>query len=49
LSSGTRATGHLAGFTGGIAVVVGVIYILGDRRLRRRESPGERLTADPRA
>lgn len=32
-----------------IAAVVGVLYVLGDRRLRRHESPGERMTSDPRA
>jgi hypothetical protein len=32
-----------------VAVVIGVVYIAGDRRLRRKESTAERLTADPRA
>ena len=32
-----------------VAVVVGIVYVIGDRRLRRRETPGERLSADPRA
>jgi membrane protein implicated in regulation of membrane protease activity len=32
-----------------VAVVAGAIYVAGDRRLRRRESRGERLSADPRA
>jgi membrane protein implicated in regulation of membrane protease activity len=32
-----------------VAIVIGVVYVIGDRRLRRRESPAERLTADPRA
>jgi membrane protein implicated in regulation of membrane protease activity len=32
-----------------VAVIVGVVYLFADRRLRRNESPAERLTADPRA
>jgi hypothetical protein len=32
-----------------VAVVVGLIYLVGDRRLRKQESPAERLSADPRA
>jgi uncharacterized membrane protein YhiD involved in acid resistance len=32
-----------------VAVVIGIVYIAGDRRLRRKESRAERLTADPRA
>jgi len=31
-----------------LAVVIGVVYVLGDRRLRRSESPEERMTSDPR-
>jgi hypothetical protein len=27
---------------------VAVVYVLGDRRLRRRASPGEHMTSDPR-
>jgi len=32
-----------------VAVVIGVVYVVGDRRLRRGESPEERMTSDPRA
>jgi membrane protein implicated in regulation of membrane protease activity len=31
-----------------VALVVGAVYVAGDRRLRRRESPEERQAADPR-
>jgi membrane protein implicated in regulation of membrane protease activity len=30
-----------------VALIVGVIYVVGDRRLRREESPPEREAADP--
>jgi membrane protein implicated in regulation of membrane protease activity len=32
-----------------VAVVIGVVYLIGDRRLKQRETPGERLSSDPRA
>ena len=32
-----------------VAVIAGIGYLLADRRLRRKESPAERLSADPRA
>jgi membrane protein implicated in regulation of membrane protease activity len=31
-----------------VAVVIGVVYLIGDRRLKQRETPGERLSSDPR-
>jgi hypothetical protein len=32
----------------GVAVVAGAVYIAGARRLSRKETPGERLSSDPR-
>jgi membrane protein implicated in regulation of membrane protease activity len=31
-----------------VAIVLGVVYVVVDRRLRREETPQERLSSDPR-